>query len=105
MTRQEFFDKKNKGALWDVGVSINRTNPLPLDRFAVFADMASLKTYVSGVLSYPGQIVAIVGETSVDAYLLTAAGAETAGNEESAIKKLASTTASGDVVADIQEIK
>ena len=105
MTRQEFFDKKNKGALWDVGVSINRTNPLPLDRFAVFADMASLKTYVSGVLSYPGQIVAIVGETSVDAYLLTAAGAETAGNEESAIKKLASTTASGDVTADIADIK
>lgn len=105
MTRNEFFDKKNKGALWDVGVSINRTNPLPLDRFAVFADMASLKTYVSGVLSYPGQIVAIVGETSVDAYLLTAAGAETAGNEESAIKKLASTTASGDVTADIANIK
>ena len=105
MTRDEFFDKKNKGALWDVGVSINRTNPLPLDRFAVFADMASLKTYVSGVLSYPGQIVAIVGETSVDAYLLTAAGAETAGNEESAIKKLASTTASGDVINDIVDIK
>lgn len=105
MTRDEFFDKKSKGALWDVGVSINRTNPLPLDRFAVFADMASLKTYVSGVLSYPGQIVAIVGETSVDAYLLTAAGAETAGNEDVAIKKLASTTASGDVTADIAEIK
>lgn len=105
MTRDEFFDKKNKGALWDVGVSINRTNPLPLDRFAVFADMASLKTYVSGVLSYPGQIVAIVGETSVDAYLLTAAGAETAGNEDAAIKKLASTTASGDVTADIADIK
>lgn len=105
MTRQEFFDKKNKGALWDVGVSINRTNPLPLDRFAVFADMASLKTYVSGVLSYPGQIVAIVGETSVDAYLLTAAGAQTAGNEESAIRKLASTTTTGDVVADIADIK
>ena len=105
MTRDEFFDKKNKGALWDVGVSINRTNPLPLDRFAVFADMASLKTYVSGVLSYPGQIVAIVGENSVDAYLLTAAGAETAGHEDAAIKKLASTTASGDVVADIADIK
>lgn len=105
MTRQEFFDKKSKGALWDVGVSINRTNPLPLDRFAVFADMASLKAYVSGVLSYPGQIVAIVGETSVDAYLLTAAGAETAGNEDAAIKKLASTTASGDVTADIADIK
>lgn len=105
MTRDEFFDKKGKGALWDVGVSINRTNPLPLDRFAVFADMASLKTYVSGVLSYPGQIVAIVGETSVDAYLLTAAGAEIAGNEDAAIKKLASTTASGDVTADIADIK
>ncbi|MDY5667877.1 MAG: hypothetical protein SPK43_01275 [Candidatus Onthovivens sp.] len=105
MTRQEFFDKKNKGALWDVGVSINRTNPLPLDRFAVFADMASLKTYVSGVLSYPGQIVAIVGENSVDAYLITEAGAQTAGNEESAIKKLASTTATGDVAGDIAVIK
>ena len=29
MTREEFFDKLNNGAKWDVGVAINRTNPLP----------------------------------------------------------------------------
>ena len=31
MTRDEFFNKLEAGAKWDVGVAIARTNPLPLD--------------------------------------------------------------------------
>lgn len=45
MTREEFFAAKNKGALWDVGVSINRTNPLPLDKNAVFDTYENALTY------------------------------------------------------------
>ena len=63
MTREEFFNKKAAGALWDVGVSIKRGNPLPLDADSVFASFADAQTYVNGVLSYPGQLLAVVPET------------------------------------------
>ena len=32
MTKTDFFDKLSKGARWDVGVSIARGNPLPLEK-------------------------------------------------------------------------
>lgn len=62
MTREEFFNKKAAGALWDVGVSIKRGNPLPLDADSVFASLADAQAYVDGVLSYPGQLLAVVPE-------------------------------------------
>ena len=100
MTREEFFNLKNKGALWDVGVSINRTNPLPLDKNAVFDTYDNALTYAKGVLAYPGQFIAVVGETTVDAYLITAAGGDNA-----TLVKLASTTASGDLAGDVAALQ
>lgn len=100
MTREEFFALKNKGALWDVGVSINRTNPLPLDKNAVFDTYDNALTYAKGVLAYPGQFIAVVGETTVDAYLITVAGSANA-----ALIKLASTTASGDLAGDVAALQ
>ena len=97
MTRQEFFDMKAAGALWDVGVSINRTNPLPLDKNAVFASYDEALTYAKGVLSYPGQFIAVVAEdSSVTGYMITVAGGSGA-----TLQKLAAQTATGDVVADL----
>ena len=92
MTREEFFAAKNKGALWDVGVSINRTNPLPLDKNAVFDTYENALTYAKGVLAYPGQFIAVVGEDAVTGYLITVAGGEGA-----TLVKLAQTSGSGDV--------
>ena len=75
MTRQEFFDLKAAGALWDVGVSINRTNPLPLDKNAVFESYDAALAYAKGVLAYPGQFIAVVAEDgSVTGYIITVAG-------------------------------
>lgn len=68
--RSDFFDAKTKGAKWDVGVSIARTNPLPLDVNEVFDTKANLDAYVAGVLSYPGQLVALVGETETTIYYI-----------------------------------
>lgn len=68
--RDTFFENKAVGALWDVAVSIKRGNPLPLDANSVFDSYASLETYASGVLAYPGQVVAVVGESSTDLYYL-----------------------------------
>lgn len=97
MTRQEFFEMKAAGALWDVGVSINRTNPLPLDKNAVFESYDAALTYAQGVLAYPGQFIAVVAEdNSVTGYIITVAGGAGA-----TLQKLAAQTATGDVVADL----
>jgi hypothetical protein len=68
--RDSFFDSLAKGAKWDVGVSINRTNPLPLDQYSVFKTETELDTYIAGAFSYPGQIVALVGEAETVIYYL-----------------------------------
>lgn len=105
MTRDEFFTNKENGALWDVGVSINRTNPLPLDSNAVFKSYDEAVTYAKGVLAYPGQFIAVVGvddggTTNVSAYLITVAG-----SDDATLVKLAQTTASGDLAADVAKLQ
>lgn len=93
MTRDEFFNKLNSGAKWDVGVAIARTNPLPLDANEIFDSVASMETYIkSNALAYPGQIVVVLGETETAAYLVSAVGGQGKG-----YSKLAATTGSGDV--------
>lgn len=93
MTREEFFNKLNTGAKWDVGVAINRTNPVPLDANEIFESVATMETYIkSNALAYPGQIVVVLGETETAAYLVNAVGGEGKG-----YSKLASTSGSGDV--------
>lgn len=68
--RDDFFTALNKGAKWDVGVSINRTNPLPLDVNSVFASKEALDTYVAGAFAYPGQVVAVVEESATTIYYI-----------------------------------
>lgn len=70
MTRDEFFAQKAKGALWDVGVSIQRGNPLPLDSNSVFESKAKADEYVAGVLAYPGQIIAVVEASATTIYYI-----------------------------------
>ena len=70
MTRDEFFAQKAKGALWDVGVSIQRGNPLPLDSNSVFESKAKADAYVAGVLAYPGQIIAVVEASATTIYYI-----------------------------------
>lgn len=68
--RDSFFNSLANGAKWDVGVSINRTNPLPLDQYSVFKSETDLNAYIGGAFSYPGQIVALVGESETVIYYL-----------------------------------
>ena len=68
--REKFFDDLAKGARWDVGVSVARGNPLPLDANSVFESYADLETYAAGVLAYPGQVVAVVNADSTGIYYL-----------------------------------
>lgn len=100
MTREEFFAALAGGARWDVGVSINRTNPLPLDANSIFETLTDAENYAkTNVLAYPGQIITVVDTTTVTAYVIAATG--TSGT----LNKLASTTASGDFTADIQALQ
>lgn len=100
MTREEFFEKLNAGAKWDVGVAIARTNPLPLDANEIFDSVASMETYIkSNALAYPGQIVVVLGETETAAYLINAVGGEGKG-----YSKLAATTGSGDVSEELTKL-
>ena len=68
--RDDFFTALTKGAKWDVGVSINRTNPLPLDQYSVFESEDKLDAYIAGAFAYPGQIVAVIGENETTIYYL-----------------------------------
>ena len=108
MTYKELFENLKNGAKWDIGVSINRTNPLPLDQYSIFASLDDLNTYVrSNAVAYPGQIVAVLatGGTeeepsyTAEAYIIKSVGAG------GVVMKLASTTGSGDVSQDIANLQ
>ena len=100
MTRDEFFNKLETGAKWDVGVSIARTNPLPLDANEIFKSVADMETYIKeNALAYPGQIVVVLGETETSAYLVN-----TVGGEGKGYSKLAAVTGSGDIVEELNAL-
>ena len=68
--RDDFFTALSNGAKWEVGVSIARTNPLPIDANSVFKSFADLETYCGGALAYVGQPVAVVTEADTTLYVL-----------------------------------
>jgi hypothetical protein len=92
--REKFFDDLAKGARWDVGVSIARGNPLPLDANSVFESYADLETYAAGVLAYPGQVVAVVNADSTGIYYL---------DQEKAIKPVGVIPAGDNLSIDMDE--
>lgn len=118
MTREEFFVKLEKSAKWDVGVAINRTNPLPLDANSVFQTTVEMEKYIKeNPLAYPGQIVVVLEEvtsthtpegssepvttktTVASAYLINIVGGDGKG-----YTKLAATTGSGDVGEELTKL-
>lgn len=100
MTREEFFNSLNTGAKWDVGVSIARTNPLPLDANSIFESIEALEAYITtNPLSFPGQIVSVLGESEVAAYIILSVG--TSGTYQ----KLAASSASGDIAQDVATLQ
>ena len=100
MTRDEFFTALQNGAKWDIGVSINRTNPVPIDSKSVFQTYELLETYAeTDPTAHPGQIVAVVGVSEVAAYLITSTG------EGAVIQKLAASSASGDIEQDVLQLQ
>lgn len=103
MTTQEFLTSLANGSTWSAGVAFKRSNPLPIDRYSVFAKEADVDTYIkTNAVAYPGQIVASLqsaaGGDAIAVYVITAVG--TAGKKV----QLASTTVTGDVTADLNAL-
>lgn len=58
---EKFFQDLNNGATWSAGVAFKRSNPLPLDKYSVFASEAEARAYaLSNPVAYPGQLIAVV---------------------------------------------
>lgn len=75
-------------------LSIKRGNPAPVDTTAVWYNKTELETYAaSGATAYVGQILTLVADSKCEAYMIS--------NEAGTLIKLASTTASGDLAADV----
>ena len=57
---KSFFDAllDAKAAKWSAGVAFDRSNPLPLDQWSVFKDLAAAEAYLTNAKAYPGQIIA-----------------------------------------------
>lgn len=81
-------------------LSIRRGNPFPIDEYSVWYDMDALTTYATtSPVAYVGQIVTLVDEakSTVEAYMIQ--------NAAGTLMKLASTTTSGDLTADVQVLQ
>lgn len=97
MTREEFFKALQGGAKWDVGVSIARTNPLPLDANEIFESVDALDSYIkTNALAYPGQVVVVLGTDKVEVCVVTSVG------EHGTYKELAVSSSQGG--ADIDSL-
>ena len=83
ISRDKFFESKQTASLWDVAVSLQRGNPLPIDSNSVFSDfgtandtgVTTLMGYAkNSPIAYPGQTVAVVGTEETTLYILKAVG-------------------------------
>ena len=88
----------NDAAYMGFPLSIKRGNPAPVDTTAVWYDKTELETYAaSGATAYVGQILTLVSGSSCEAYMIS--------NEAGTLIKLAATTASGDLAADVATLQ
>lgn len=88
----------NDAAYMGFPLSIKRGNPAPVDTTAVWYDKTELETYAaSGATAYVGQILTLVNGGSCEAYMIS--------NEAGTLIKLAASTASGDLAADVATLQ
>ena len=88
--------------LWDVGVAIHRTNPVPLDNKSYFLDLASAQAYAqSGATAFVGQIITVVTSGVAQQYQIKNAGGtlEPIGNTYATLNTANNATTNGYLVA------
>ena len=68
---EKFFADLASGASWAAGVSFQRSNPLPLDKYSVFPSIAEAQSYATtNPVAYPGQIIAVLNNNAMEVYVL-----------------------------------
>lgn len=88
----------NDAAYMGFPLSIKRGNPAPVDTTAVWYDKTELETYAkSGATAYVGQVLTLVADNKCEAYMIS--------NEAGTLVKLAQTTVSGDLAADVATLQ
>ena len=88
----------NDAAYMALPMNIKRGNPIPLDTTAVWYDKTELETYAaSGATAYVGQILTLYAGGKCEAYMIS--------NEAGTLVKLAQTTASEDLAADVATLQ
>lgn len=64
-------NSKGKNNLWDVAVSINRTNDVPLDKSSIiFEEDTTIAEAAQAPTAYPGQVITSLGTLDGKSYIL-----------------------------------
>lgn len=96
-----FDDEHLNGAKWSFGVPLERTNPVPIDKWSTFKTYADAKEFVNretGNIAYPGQIITIEGSDGVvDVYVVDRTATD-------CLKKLASGGSADEIAARVREL-
>lgn len=94
ITRTDLLDKLQNGAVWNTGVTFERTNPVPIEKYSIFATLAEAQTYAfENPVAYPGQTLAVVTDTNEVTLYIVQSGVATA--EESLIEVGSATLGDG----------
>ena len=60
--KDTLFDKTLNGSFWNAGVTFERTNPVPLEKYSIFRTLADAQDYAkNNAVSYLGQIITVIG--------------------------------------------
>lgn len=70
ISKDKLFEKLG-GSFWNAGVTFERTNPVPLEKYSIFKTLTDAESYAStNPVAYPGQVVAVIGDTSSTLYYI-----------------------------------
>ena len=100
--KNTLFDNEHlNGAKWSFGVPLERTNPVPIDKWSTFKTYADAVEFVNrdkGNIAYPGQIITIEGpDNVVDVYVVDRTATD-------CLKKLASGGSADEIAARVREL-
>lgn len=82
--RSKLLDTIENGAYWGAGVTFQRSNAVPLEKYSIFESLEKAQEYaLTNPVAYPGQIVAVVPEEGKSvAYIIMGDGSlEAVGSE------------------------
>lgn len=100
--KETLFNTENlNGAKWSFGVPLERTNPVPIDKWSTFktyADAVKFVNRATGNIAYPGQIITIEGpDNVVDVYVVDRTATD-------CLKKLASGGSAEEIANRVREL-